>query len=426
MNVLSINNSDINGGAARVAYEIKDWLVKNNHRTSLFVKHKYSRDENVFLTRWPNLFTRFFKKITGKDLGSILSEKLHRFLATDLEWFNTDKILQTRECKTADLIHCHNLHGNYFKLDTLRKLAVEKPVVWTFHDMWPVTSHCGHAFGGALKNGFFQCPGLDTYQELLWNNEAHLEAVKKRVYANAKFHIVVPCLWLQEKVKQSILSDHPITIIYNGIDENIFQPSEKKVARRTLGLPLDKKIVLFASARGASDEKGGAYFKETAARFSDEKNILFLCLGDGESPSSTDNNVRCVPFVSSQEMMAKYYSAADVLLFPSLAETFPLVVLEALSCGLPVVSFDVGGVKEAVCHKKEGYIAAYRDSDDLANGLRFVLSLSPEIYASMSRAARTRVLERFTEKHMCDTYFALYEKVISQWDLRNQPYTCHK
>lgn len=419
MNILFINSGDINGGAPRLAYSLKQRLKKDGHGASMFVRLKYSTDPEVFPARWPSLFSRIIKKMTGKDLGSIISSKLHYLLATDIHWFNSDEILNTKEFKRADIIHCHNLHGNYFKLDTLRKMSRVKPIIWTFHDMWPITSHCGHAYSGKIVNGFYECPSLKTYQDLLWDNQKQLIETKRYIYKNSNFHIVVPSEWLFKKVSESILGNHPVSIIYNGIDHQIFCPSDKTEAKRHLSFPLNKKIILFGSARGASEEKGGEYLSAIAKHFATREDILFVCIGeDTSNPPYKQNNIKYVSYISQPTELVKYYNAADLFLFTSLAENFPLIVLETLSSGLPVVSFDVGGVKEAVIHKKHGYIAKYKNTEDLINGINFVLSLNPAEYKKMSEDARKTVIENFTLDRMYESYFSLYKKLATDFTRR--------
>ena len=119
-----------------------------------------------------------------------------------------------------------------------------------------------------------------------------------------------------------------------------------------------------------------------------------------------------VRYTKNESEVSMYYSAADVLLFTSIAENFPLVVLEAMSCGLPIVSFDTGGIKEAVIHKKNGYIAKYKDVQDVNDGLNFILKNSEEKRSRMSNINRERILHNFTVEDMVKKYLSLYQKIV--------------
>ncbi len=399
MNILQINTSDTRGGAGKVAYLLKNELAKMGHQTSFLVSRKYSEDDDVKLIRpYSNLRRRILKKLSY-------------YLANDLDLFPSGNILRMQEFKNADIIHCHNLHTNYFNLNLMRKISAVKPVIWTFHDMWPITAHCAHAFDGELKkNGFFTCPSLDIYPPIAWHNERYLEKRKREIYQRSNFYIVTPSKWLADKVSQSVLRDKSISVIYNGVDTDIFRPYPKSLCRKDLGLPQDKKIVLIVAKKGKLNPwKGGNYAESVKEFFADNPNHYFINLGGIEN--KTEANARIVSYVSDPEILAKFYSAADILLYPSIADNCPLVILEAIACGLPAVSFNTGGIPELIEHKKTGYIAAYRDSEDLKNGLELMLRLSPEELKKMSDISRENAVVKFNIKIMAGKYAALYQSV---------------
>lgn len=404
MNILQINTADTRGGAGKIAYNLKNELVKRGHQSSLLVSRKYARnDENIFLIRPENnLHRRILKKLTY-------------YLANDLDFSPSKHILKMPEFENADIIHCHNLHTNYFNLWTLIKISEIKPIVWTFHDMWPITAHCAHSFGGSLKkNGFFTCPSLDIYPPMAWHNEKYLENKKSKIYKNSNFHIVTPSKWLAKKVSQSILKDKPSSIIYNGIDTNIFKPlkSDLNKLRSDFNLPLDRQIVLILAKRGQSNPwKGGNYAQGVINAFKDDSRVLFVDLG-GDINKSNDQ-IKIVSYIDNPEILAKYYSAADILLYPSIADNCPLVVLEAMACGLPIVSFDTGGIPELVEHKMNGYIAEYKNSIDLKNGLNYLLNLSPQEIEKMRQYSVDKIRAGFTVEKMANQYVELYRQLLT-------------
>src|SRR3989338_4442165 len=170
MRILQINTIDKRGGAAKVSYSLKKELEKRGHETSMFVGRKYSDEKNIKLL---NDVSSFSNKVR---------RKLSYWLANDIDVFFSDHILKTEEFKKADIVHCHNLHSNYFNLRTLEKISRIKPAIWTFHDMWPITAHCAHSFDGNLKkNGFFACPSLDIPPAIAWHNEKYLEKRKNKI-----------------------------------------------------------------------------------------------------------------------------------------------------------------------------------------------------------------------------------------------------
>lgn len=398
MFILQVNTVDTRGGAAQVAYGLKRELEKRGHQSPMFVGRKYSSDTNVFIL---NDMLSFSSKVR---------RKLAYWLANDIDVFQSQHILKTEQFKKADIIHCHNLHSNYFNLSTLEKMAKLKPVIWTFHDMWPITAHCGHSFDGGLKNGFFQCPSIETSPPIAWHNEKYLEKRKYEIYKKSFFNIVTPSKWLAKKVEQSILKDKPLSVIYNGVDTSVFRPYNKKECRQLLRLPLDKRIVLVVAKGGASNPwKGGNYAQDAIKAFGSDSSVFFINVG-GDDTDHVNPNLKTVSYMANQDMLAKYYSAADILLYPSIADNCPLVVLEAMACGLSIASFNTGGIQELVDHKINGYIAEYKNADDLRVGIEYLLNLSFQEIEKMRQYSINKIGTGFTLEKMTDQYLSLYKK----------------
>lgn len=397
MNILQISTYDTKGGAAQVAWSLKEQLETRGHRTSMFVAHKLSTTANVHQIRH-NIFERL----------------LSIACSTDLDFFQSDTILQTKQYRSADVIHCHNLHGYYFNLSTLQKMAQEKPVVWTLHDMWSITPHCAHAFDSSLQNGFYQCPSRNIYPSILWPNEKYLQWKKKKIYQNSSVEIVVPSRWLEQKVKTSVLQNQHISVIYNGIDTSIYHPYDTLKMRKLLNLPLKKTIILFiADGWKKTLWKGFNYLNNIIESYKDNVNVLFLIIGGNNSDiKCTSSNVKVIPFLTDRSKLAQYYSSSDMLLMTSIAENFPLTMLEAMACGLPVVSFDVGGIKEAVIHKKNGYIAQYKDIHDIIRGIEYIQHTDIISQQRKKKYSITRATQHFSVDDMTDRYIQLYSSII--------------
>ncbi|MBI2057839.1 MAG: glycosyltransferase, partial [Candidatus Yanofskybacteria bacterium] len=343
MRVLQINTTDTRGGAAKVAYRLKHGLIDCGHQADMIVARKYSQDSGVHLLRpYSHLRERIVRKLTY-------------LLADDLDFSPAGRIRAMASYRQADIIHLHNIHSNYFNLGTLSSITREKPTIWTLHDMWPLTAHCAYAMEGPVSNGFFQCQDLNAYPAIAWHNEKYLEWRKRNIYCRSNFHIVVPSQWLLGKVKQTVLSAKPASVIYNGIDTEVFRPQSQKKMRHELNLPEDKFIILFASKGGHDQKRKGYDYVQSISRLlGNNPNILLLIVGGDETINTP--NLKRVSYISDEALLAKYFAAADIFLFPSTADNCPLVVLEVEACGLPVVSFATGGIPELVDHRKTGYI----------------------------------------------------------------------
>ncbi len=413
MKVLQINTTNGRGGASKVDGILKSELERRGNEVNFFVGTNYdTTDTSVFLLDSQPWFTKMLSAILGRDMSNAVNRRLTSWLANDIDLFGASaKILKTPQFAQTDIVHCHNLHSNYFKLDVLAKIARQKPTVWTLHDMWAITPHCGYAYDGELKDGFYQCPSMDIYPPIAWHNEKYLRNKKRSIYDASSFNIVVPSDWLGNKVRASALGNQPLTLIYNGIDVSHFKPHDKNTAREELGLPIDKRIILFLAKGGTANErKGTTFVEEVLMHYQDSPEIAFLNVG-GDARSQTGNTLS-LPFTHDETLLAKYYSSADVLIYPSLADNCPLVILEALACGLPIVAFNTGGIPELIDHKKTGYIANYRDTSDLLAGIRFVLTLPTNDYQVMRDQAVQVVQQKFTLAIMVDNYIKLYQKIL--------------
>jgi glycosyltransferase involved in cell wall biosynthesis len=392
MNILQIGTFDKVGGAAKVSYRLKNALESMGHTTSMFVHKKYSNDKNIF-----------------EIPRNLISRGLSKIFASDIDFGLSDNILKTEEFKKADIIHCHNLHGNFFKLSTLKKMAKTKPVVWTLHDMWSISGHT--VWGYDYKES--PIPTTEASPAIIWNSRKRLLRKKQRLYNVIKPTIIPVSHWLENELKSSILKDQNIQTIHNGINTQIFKRYDKKESRSLLQLPNDtqyKKIITFISNGGSNNRQKGWEYAEKIIKDPKNKNILFLCIG-GDADKQIEN-IKYIKAISDENILAQYYSASDALLFTSLIENFPLVTLEAMACGTPILAFDVGGTKEGVIHLENGYIAKYKDTEDIQRGLEWLIGLSDDEISSVSDKCISRVNTLFTIEVMTENYIRLYKKLI--------------
>lgn len=395
MNILQIGTIDKGGGAANISWALKNGLEKRGHTTSMFVADKNSKDPNVFTI--PRTVHRYVSYI----------------ISDDTSLFNTDWILETEQFKKADVIHCHNLHGFYFNLETLQKMAVLKPIVWTLHDMWAITPHCAHAFNGELCDGFFNCPSRDIYPRIIFPREEHLRKRKSDIYKRTPMTIVTPSKWLAKKVQQSVLENKDLQIIQNGIPLSSFSiPSETNEILLP-NLPPHKKIILVLAPGGKSDRwKGWQHSYEVMKRYSTQHDVHFLYIGVNYKEIAQMPNVTIHPPINTKKELARYYALADLFLYPSLADNCPLVVQEAMACGTPVLSFNTGGIPELIDHEKNGYVVEYGNTNALVKTLNTFLSLSKEKRESISDSAIEKAKTYFDEEKMVEKYIQLYTSLI--------------
>jgi len=396
MKILSINKADRIGGAAEVAWSLKRGLEVRGHQVSMFVCDKTSTDKNVFIIPRPKWL--FY---------------LSHLLGTDIDLFKTDYILETKEFKEADIIHCHNLHGHYFNLRTLLKMSKLKPVVWTLHDMWPVTAYCSHSFAFVGSHGFYSCQKGSTRSICKRYNRIHLRKKKTKIYEQLKVSLVVPSEWLQQKVSRSILMPKDLHLIHNGIDlNNRPNITRREELRQKLNLPQDKRIVLFVASGGKDNIwKGWNYALKVIDSFKDRDDVLFVCIG-GNKAEPARNNLLFIDYVVDQQILAEYYACANIFMLTSTAESFALVVLEAMAAGLPIVSFPVGIIEEVVKHKVNGYVAEYLNSQDLTKGIKYFLNPSQDEQNKILFYNENKIKDDYSENKMVDEYLELFNNLL--------------
>ena len=382
MKILVIGTIDNKGGAAGVSWELRKRLKDAGHTVNTFVRYKYSDEPDVFV-------------IPRKRY----QDWLVKLFANDLTFARTDYLLETKEFKEADIVHCHNLHSNFFDLKTLQKMSLKKPVVWTLHDMWAFTGFASDSV--TLKN-----PNKKKFLLFLWDNTPCLLRIKKKIYEKSKLHIVAVSDWLKEEAEKSVLGNQPITRIHNGIDTEIFKPYDKTLARKELGLPLDKKIVAFGI-------KGWTDSNKIIDDYASRDDIFFVAIGHSNIQTK-NKNYQSIPHTQDRNLLAKYLSAANVFFYPTKGDTFGLISAEALSSGTPVVAYNVDALPEIVSHKEVGYVAEYENIDDAKNGIEYILNLSKDAYTLMSIKARERIVNNFSSQKMYEGYLALYKKILEK------------
>ena len=357
--------------------------------------------DNVFQTKTLPAFFGYRK------FSRIMSEQgfLYRFLPLEAHFI----LKKTREI-APDIIHLHNIHGGYFQTNLLPKLSKIAPVVWTFHDMFPITGHCAYSFEcEKWKSGCGNCERLDIYPSIKKDRTKFLWNYKNKIFKSANFTIVTPSLWLKKCVEESFLKNKDIRLIYNGIDLENFKKTNKSKTRKELKLPENKKIVLFSADGGVKNPfKGGEFVFKAFEKLKNRSDILFLNIG-GDSGQKSENWLD-FGYVNDPKTMAKLYSAADVYLFPTLAETFGMTIVEAMSCGLPVVTFETGGVPEIVENEESGFVVEYKNGEMLINALSRLLD-DDEVREEMSGEA-VLASKKFSSERMAIEYLRLYEELL--------------
>lgn len=286
--------------------------------------------------------------------GSYFEHSIHIVLARltgfngCFTYFATKRLISKLKRIQPDIIHLHNLHFWSINLPLLFSYIKKHKIktVWTLHDCWAFTGQCPHfamAKCDKWKTGCGNCPQYRCYPESYVDRTKTMYKLKKKWFTGVSdMTIVTPSQWLCDLVKQSYLKDYPVKVINNGIDLNVFKPTESDF-RAKYGLE-DKYIVL-GVASPWSERKGLDVFIELAKRLDDKYKIVLVGLSK-EQNEGMPKNIIGIERTHNQTELAEIYSAADVFANPTREETFPTVNIESIACGTPVVTFDTGGSAE--------------------------------------------------------------------------------
>ena len=413
MRVLIVNTSDRSGGAAVAANRLM--MALNNHgvKVKMLVRDKISDSLTIValpkspLLHWNFLWERF-----------IIYCRLHfsRKHLFEIDLANTGSdITRLPEFQEADVIHLHWINQGMLSLGTIRKiLRSGKPVVWTMHDIWPATGLCHVTLGCRYFTSVcHQCrllPGGGSDNDLstsVWRK-------KERMLDGESIFFVACSRWLAGEAKASgLLKGQKITSIPNPIDTHVYKPGDRMEARRRLGLKEDRQYILFASQRATNENKGMDYLIEACRQLHDLHQVTVLILGGHAEEVAPQLSLDAVPlgYVNDERRIVEIYQAADVFVLPSLSENLPNTIMEAMACGLPCVGFRVGGIPEEIDHKRNGYVAEYRNACDLANGIRWVLTSAKS--DELSRDCVRKVTQNYSQQSVALRYIDVYEQAMA-------------
>lgn len=316
---------------------------------------------------------------------------------------STIKLVEDIEKYKPDVINLHNPLGysmnveilfDYFKTSRI-------PVVWTIHDIWSITGHCIAGLCDNWKNGCGKCPNKREYPaSYVFDRSKQNRIRKKNCFSNVpKMTLVSPSKWLKNLVEDTYLNQYDIEMIPNGIDLNIFKPTESSLRKE---YHLEGKIVLLAVAGVWTKNKGARYFYELSSRLDDQ--YVFVMIGEN-SDKELKNNKRIIhiPHTSDRTQLAQWYTTVDVLINPTMGDNFPTVNLEAIACGTPVITFDTGGSGEAI--RECGIVVPQEDVEKMQNAV-FAL-----VGDSNQKERCSSVARRYDRNKKYNEYLKLFKSV---------------
>lgn len=413
LRVVQINTWLQVGGAARVAQRLHRalrWLGYDARLLAGFGPTQPQDGTRAVLSAWPR-WKHVLRRVT---LGMEDVTGLQYLLA----WWSSD-LVDHPWVQAADVVHLHNTHGGYLSPASLPRLTARHAVVWTLHDMWPLTGHCAYSMEcERWRTGCGHCPHLDTYPDLWHDQTAMLWRIKQRLYAACQLTIVTPSAWLASAVRQSpLLGQFSVHHIPNGVDLDLYRSHPQSEAREALGLPVDRPLVLFIGEALDDPRKGGGILADAMGRLPADirERLLLVTVGQGVEQLPWPGQLRRISLgpVSEENLLPLIYSSADLVVCPSQLDNLPNTLVEAAACGAPAVACAVGGIPEVVQHMETGYLARPSDPADVAHGMTVLLS-DAALRQHMSHRSRELAQERYSLQRQVQRYAALYEGLAAE------------
>lgn len=403
-----VSPHDYKGGASKIGYYLFNGFRERGYNVRYFVGKKSLEDKNI----------EQIIPCTNKFLG-----KLFRFINRELgiENFYYPNSSKSLIAWKPDLIHFHNIQGNYFDLRELKKISKNIPVVFTLHDTWMFTGHCSYFIEcDRWKTGCGKCPDLKRRPSIKRDNTAFNWNRKKKVYRNSKFYVTTPSNWLLEQAKHSILKNgmRMPTLINNGVDHQVFKPMDATILRQKLNIEQDEIVLLYVVSSNLISNP----YKDfntiskciTFIEKNNESKKKFTLIAIGEKkPETYENGVRklYIDYLTKAENIADYFSIADLYLHAARAENYPNVVMEALSSGTPCIVTKTGGVPEQIIENKTGWVVDYEDYKSMALKV-LELSVNPIKLTTAGYNARKWIIKHHKIKDMIDKYENFYKSVL--------------
>lgn len=416
MKVLIVNTFD-RGGAANSCFRLHLGLLEENVESKALVLRKTKNYRYTFQFQTKN-HKYFIDKIVSRIkknnfFRSILTTRNELFLknrAKELEMFSFPSskydITKTDLYKEADIINLHWVAGfldyeSFFKKN-------RKPVVWTLHDMNPFSGgeHYNESLFGINKEG------KPLKREFNFNEKEVFKknlVLKLRALTHVKeMTIVSPSKWLQDEArKSSLFKDKDIHLIPYGLNTDVFKTRNKKFARDFLGIPENKKVVLFIADSIDNNRKGFKYL-ENALKKINNSNILLCSVGALKTKFNGLKNILHLGSIQDEKIMSLVYSASDVFVIPSLMDNLPNTVLESLLCGTPVIGFPIGGIPDMVRHTYNGWIADGISVEALVNAISSFLDKG---ILYNKEDIRKDAVSKYDEKVQAKLYIELFNSI---------------
>ncbi|MDO9119179.1 MAG: glycosyltransferase family 4 protein [Nitrospira sp.] len=424
MKIVHVSTQDIRGGAARSAYRLHQGLQRIGWPSTMFVMDKTCPDQTIVRFDPPQ---GFVDRVGTRMRRGAIARDFVRYQASrpsGYEMFSDDRgpfpHAMVPQIPSCDVVNLHWVAGMLDYTSFLPQMTRTTPVVWTLHDMNAFTGGCHYDNRcGRFSGSCGACPQLGSHQEQDLSR-AVWERKKRAIVAakNGRLRIVTPSRWLAEEArKSSLLSEIRVDVIPYGLDLDVFTPRDKAYSRDLLGIPQDARVVFFLADVVDNRRKGFSFLLEALPHCAKRVEKLLL-VSLGQQPPQADGRMPWLHLgsIHDDRLLSAVYSAADLFVLPSLQDNLANTVLEAMACGVPVVSFNSGGTPEMVRPGITGQLVLAFEVSALAATIVEMMN-APEYRKLLSENCRRLALDEYPLQLQAERYAELYRSLVS--DLAN-------
>ncbi|MGZ3756561.1 MAG: glycosyltransferase [Mucilaginibacter sp.] len=412
MKVALVSTFDTVGGAARAAVRLHKGLLNKNVSSQILVQKRAGDDPNVI---GPNSILDSLRTYIAPRLESYC---LSFYPEKDSYIFSPGRFGSLNIKKHLDKHDVFNIHwvgGGFQSIDSIA--SITKPIVLSLHDSWAFTGGCHIPYPcDKFKTKCGSCIKLNSGKDN--DLSSKMWARKYEVLKRKNIVLVGDGTWVANNAKESsIFNDHRVEVIHPGLDLTVYKPLNKKYCRGILGVDEDTKLILFGAIGATADRnKGFQFLKPALKKFAHDnagkQNIELIVFGS----SSDDGNefgisTHYVGKINDDLLLTILYSAADVMIVPSVIESFGQTASESFACGTPVVAFRTSGLKDIVDHQVNGFLAEPYDYNDLAAGINWVLEDADRL-SILGMEARKKAVQKFGIDKYVNDYIAIYESLV--------------
>ena len=394
MRVLHVT-AGLHGGAGIAMRRINEALLACGVKSDMYYVRPYHKEVAKI-------------SLLDKKINGLINIILSKCIGNDSLNLFSSKIVRILNQSNADIIHLHWLNAEMLSIKQIAK--IKKPMVWTFHDMWPL---CGSEH--YVSDSFFdQNYAVNASGKPKKFRNKFTFNMKKKAWRSLQLEIVCPGNWLADCVRKSQLfhTKQP-TVIYNCLNLDVFFPRRNRdEIRNSLGLPLKKKIILFGAFNPEHERKGGDLLLAALDLLKNKNDMVVAIFGTKEKIYEQFGlSFYELGSFSADEELAELYSAADIMCVPSRQESFGQTASEPLACGIPVVAFNSTGLRDVVDHQENGYLASPFSVEDYTIGIEWCLDEAN--YSMLSKNGISKAGKAFHRDKIAAEYINIYNQLVT-------------